>query len=1396
MIGATNSRRELPVPFSPTRNCTTRCDVFTIGVHSGRVGRLTGQPHVALFTYYHTPRGAKMQMTNRSPRKIKMLMVISLLIPFAFSTSEAWSADKQAAPSYDKKATWAETMLATRAEYLRWCKGFEQRQQQSGAKRSNQPAKEFQRLWQAVTRDFPQQAGAMQRELGRGETQRWFEGAALERQLVDKALDRLEPHGRRLRQRLDSLVSEKVSTDDPRWLELYEQASVMYAKLRGGDKQLRQIAGRLKAMGGKPAELQEEFEELLHADVPASDPRWSTLTKKADGLYKRFRNAHKDALARIGRAPQMLGDLASLGADLNGRYTALSTPRIDPTDPRWSPLLSELEARYARYVTPRKRLEAIDFDAVRRAIRDMAATFPGQYPRADEYLKRLADFEQRVPALQERLATGEQAAYRELDRLLALKREALLANPGLDFDRLLLVKRKAAGKLGLPQNWQGNCALPKTNYDNEIAVLSPPGVDGRLTTLYRPEDGSAFVGDVDLHFDAGRLLFSMPGGEHQRWQIWEIGVDGKDLRQVTPGKFPDVDNYDACYLPDGRIIFASTRCFQGVPCVGGNNTVANLCIMNADGTGIRQLCFDQDHNWCPTVLNNGRVLYSRWEYSDAPHYFTRLLFHMNPDGTSQMEYYGSNSPWPNSMFYARPIPGHPTQVVAVISGHHGVPRMGELILFDPAKGRHQADGAVQRIPGYGEKVEPVIGDGIVNGSWPRFLHPYPLSAPDNRGAGKYFLVSCQPTPQSLWGIYLVDTFDNRTLVCEQPGYAMLEPVPLRKTSRPPVVPDRVDPSSRQAVVYLSDVYFGNGLKGVPNGTVKRLRIYEQHFAYPKMGGHIHIGIDGPWDAKRILGTVPVESDGSASFTVPANTPIAVQPLDEKGRALQIMRSWFTAMPGETLSCVGCHESQNSSPPSKLTLATSRAPSRIKPWYGPARGFSFKREIQPVLDEYCVGCHDGSHEERPNFSGGEPVLAGKRNHRFTPSYVALHPYVRRPGPESDYFMQRPLEFHARTSELVQMLEKGHHNVRLDDEAWDRLATWIDLNVPDHGTWHEYRDIAENYRERRLQMRALYANRPEDPEEILESEEGPVAFVRPQPLPKCEPKRLMVPGWPFDADEARRRQESLGIPIDAVVKLGDDVSIDLALVPPGEFAMGSDHGEADERPTARVKIARPFYLGTVEVTNRQYAAFAPTHDSAYISMTNKDQSRRGHPVNGPDQPAVRVTWHDAEAFCRWLSQRTGRRFRLPTEAEWEWACRAGSDAPFSFGTSETDFSPFANLADRTLEKLALRDSPKWHPRDNRFNDAAMVTVDVGRYEPNAWGLRDMHGNVAEWTCGAYRPYPYDAGDGREDPDDDDDTRVIRGGSWYDRPHRATASFRWHYPAWQGVYNVGFRVVMETE
>jgi len=980
--------------------------------------------------------------------------------------------------------------------------------------------------------------------------------------------------------------------------------------------------------------------------------------------------------------------------------------------------------------------------SLRLAIEDLAATFGTRYPRGREFLERLAKI------------GGSNAPPADLAALAA---EALLANPLLDFDKLLLIRRNP-GNLCLPQNWQGNCALPRGDVGNEIVVLSPVRPDGTLTTLLKPA-GGRFVGDMDLHFDADRLLFSMPN-DQERFQIWEIKTDGTGLRQVTTSE-PDVDNYDACYLPNGGIIYDSTAIMQGVPCVGGGNTVANLFLIAADGSMRRRLCFDQDHDWCPTVLPDGRIMYSRWEYSDIPHYFSRLLFKMNPDGTGQSELYGSNSCWPNSTFYARPIPGSSSKVVAIIGGHHGVPRMGELIVFDTAQGQRENEGVVQRIPGCGRPVPAKIGDGIVQDSHPKFLHPFPLSE-------KYVVVSANV--QDRWGIYLVDVFDNIIPIHTLAGSALLEPVPLRRVPCPPVIPDRIDPRRKDANVYITDVYSGEGMRGVPRGTVKALRVYSFGFAAPGMGGHNEIGLDGPWDARHILGTVPVHEDGSAAFVAPANTPLAVQPLDAEGKAVQLMRSWFTAMPGERVSCVGCHERQPNSPPVKRAAAFAQPPTPIQPWYGPPRGFSFAHEVQPVLDTYCIRCHNGD----PNITdlrdeeNGDVVeiknARGKVNRRisgFSTAYRNLNRFVYRPGPESDYHILNPMEYHADVSELVQVLRQGHYDVRLDTQSWDRLITWIDFNVPYFGSWQEKvgpRPILK----RRQELDAADAGLETDFETIpaLEVKLGDAppatAAVTAAPPVSC-------PGWPFAAKEVPSH----------TFDLGDGIKLEMSLIPAGEFVMSN----------VRTKVEKPFWMAKCEVDNKVYALFDPQHDSRYFNRMGKDQGDRGIPMNRPEQPVVRVSWQRAMAFCTWLSKKTGRQFALPTEVQWEWACRAGSAEPFWFGPPGADYGMLDNLADVSLSRFSGGQAPpEWRPADRNVNDDALVTAPVSwaRYKPNPWGLHTMHGNAAEWTS---------------TPADAAGTRIVRGGSFYDRAYRSTAGIRRAYPEWAGVHNVGFRVMCEA-
>ena len=1065
-----------------------------------------------------------------------------------------------------------------------------------------------------------------------------------------------------------------------------------------------------------------------------------------------------------------------------------------------------------------------EWSALEHALRDLTVTFGPRYPAGADYLERLQALRQRYDASAAVTAEGVEGRQRSRLELVAefhaLKREALLANPLLAFDSLLLVKRRA-GRLGLPQNWQSNSSLPRTGFDNEIAVLSPVHPDGRLETLFRPER-PVFVGDVDLDFSGDRLLFSMPA-ENGRWQVFESGRAGRPVTALPLITEPDVDNYDACYLPDGNVLFTSTAPFVGVPCVQGSSHVANLFRLERPTGAIRQLTFDQDHDWCPTVLGNGRVLYLRWEYSDIPHYVSRILFHMNPDGTGQMEYYGSNSYWPNAMFYARPIPGHASRFVAIVGGHHDVPRMGELVLFDTEKGRQEAGGVVQRIPGRGEAVEPLILDGLVGSSWPKFLHPWPLADPETgAGAGTYFLAAARPTSRSRWGIYLVDVFDNMVLVKEDPGYALLEPIPLRPRHRPPVIPPRSDPQRRDAVVFLSDVYRGPGLAGVPMGSVKRLRLISYHFAYHGMGGQVNrVGLDGPWDIKRIVGTVPVEPDGSACFRVPANTPISVQPLDAEGKALQVMRSWMTAMPGEVLSCVGCHEPQNSVPPSRVALAARKAPAEIKPWYGPERGFSFVREVQPVLDQHCVRCHDGSRRKgggvRLDFRPADPVRpkGGSKSYnqgtKFSPSYLALRSYVRSPTIESDMHLLAPGEFHADTTALVRLLARGHHGVELEERDWDRIVTWIDLHTPAHGTWTEIvgAKAVNHQRDRRRAMMSRYAGRDGDPEAV--SDVPPVAErARPErrtglPVGPRSAGGSVLPltGWPETAEEARTRQGS-HTPCEREIDLGSGVALRLVWVPPGEFVMGDAGGSPGALPQVRQRVDRPFWLGKHEVTNEQFALFDPEHDSRieHGDFLQFSVRERGYPVNLPSQPVVRVSWDRAMAFCRWLSEATGQSFTLPDEREWEYACRAGSGTALWYGEEDADFAKVANLADESLRKvdtfgwgLPSGAIPPWRPAIAAINDGHRVSAPVGSFEANAWGLHDMHGNAAEWTRS-----PYDVSvvsDGIDGTDVPQDVRMaVRGGSWYDRPRFARSGSRRAQRRYLGAFDVGFRVVCTSQ
>ena len=1049
--------------------------------------------------------------------------------------------------------------------------------------------------------------------------------------------------------------------------------------------------------------------------------------------------------------------------------------------------------------------------------------------KAPVLYQKLEELETLLPQVNRHLSEDTtRQTIAEAEKLLALKREIILANPLLDVDKILIARyrlgnkaRKAMGpSLGTSvANYNSLFSSRRKGYDAEISQLSNLRGDIQSKTIYKPE-ADVPISDIQLHWDADRLLFSSLN-ENRQWQIYEINTDGTGLHQKVVVDEPDLEFCDANYLPDGKVVATCNIGYNGVPCVHGDDVVANLVSYDPETKNIHRLTFDQDGNWAPIVIPNGRLMYTRWEYTDLTHYFSRIVMHMNPDGTENKALYGSGSYFPNSTFDMKPLSKYNSRFVGIISGHHGTARSGRLIIFDPAKSRKEEKGMVQELPFSKRPIVPIIKDELVEGVWPQFMKPYPLNE-------KYFLVACKPGPDALWGIYLVDIFDNLTLITEQEGEGLTAPIPLKKTETPPIIPSKIKPGEKEATVFIQDIYEGEGTQGVPRGTIKSLRIFAYEYAYILApSDHDAQGIQSGWDIKRILGTVPVEEDGSVMFKIPANTPVSIQPLDKNGAAIQWMRSWLTGMPGEIVSCTGCHEDQNTIAMPKRTIASTITPHKLEMPEGGVRPFTFRLEVQPVLDRNCVSCHNGNVAQ-PDFRKDQMVtykrgILTKLERHYDQSYLNLHPYVYRQGPESDIYVLRPYEYYANNSELIRILQAGHHGVKIPAKDMQTLYTWIDLNAPYFGAFTQLdlkKEAPQNQVERRMELSEKYSGvRVDWQQEIkdyaawLKNKEnnetdgttGATSSTEANAgttKDKKKTKTIKVKGFPFSQEEAVKKQaEASKSPRQLTVAPG--ITLDMVWIPAGTFAIG-DNNDPSASPAFKTQVKEGFWMSTTEITNEQFGALFPEHDSRYIGQTWKDHTTPGYAANLPKQPVIRVSWEEANDFCKKLGEKNQCRIALPTETQWEWAARAGSAGDFWFGDRKTDFGIYENLADSTTVDLAVTGvNPKpmrpndpmrqfWDflPKELGVNDHHLISADVASMKPNPWGLYDMNGNVAEWTRSDYLPYPLKEKTEKVKPEQ----KVVRGGSWRERPKYSTSAIRKAYYPWQRPFNVGFRVIVE--
>lgn len=664
-------------------------------------------------------------------------------------------------------------------------------------------------------------------------------------------------------------------------------------------------------------------------------------------------------------------------------------------------------------------------DRLRAAIQELGQQFGTLYPA--------------VPLLA-RVAAAEEAD--DAAALDALAAQALLrSNPLLTDQPILFVSRKQYrpdhhNTATMFQTGEINTG----SYDTEGAFKVLDARDGSVKTLFAPGPG-ATVRDPDVSLDGKKILFSMRKGKDDDYHIYVMDAEGAEVRQLTSA--PGVSDIDPVWLPDGDILFSATR--EPKYCMCNRHIMCNLYRMGPDGANIHQIGKSTLFEGHCSLMPDGRVLYDRWEYVDRNFGDAQGLWTCYPDGTGHALYWGNNTTSPGGVIDARTL-SQAHLAIAILGACHDRP-WGALGLIDRSKGVEGRAPVLRTWPAaFLDRIKTAGQDFDSTRSLARkYEDPFPL---DDR----HFLCARQTGKGEEMGVYYLDLHGNEVLVhAEAPG--CFDPMPLRARAAPPAHPRRrnFDDPKAPGLFYVQNVYVGTHMQGVAPGAIKALRIVEspekRTFSQRGWGGQGEQAAAMNWlnfENKRILGTVPVEADGSAYFEVPANTFVFFQALDENGMMVQSMRSGAYVQPGETYGCVGCHENRVGDIPQAAATpkAMKRKADALSGWYGEPRLFSMQREVQPVFDRHCVSCHDFGKK-----AGGKLNLAGDRDVIFSAAYVDLWTQGALAcvgaGPAE---IQQAYSWGSHPSRLIKTLRAGHQDVKLTAEELDRLITWVDLNAP--------------------------------------------------------------------------------------------------------------------------------------------------------------------------------------------------------------------------------------------------------------------------------------------------------------------------------------------------------------
>ena len=813
--------------------------------------------------------------------------------------------------------------------------------------------------------------------------------------------------------------------------------------------------------------------ELVHADWFATD-----------GWF-----AAGDTLLEEQLIDRLAADCGDDGTRILLELDRLRRNRTDRHDGDWLDLcvkvsvLAKLHSRLA---------------GLRAAVHELGGSYPEEYPAA-ELLDELDDYEKRLSAqIDTRLDPADEATRRLMEEMPQMQRRMLVQrNPLLRDAEILFVKRYTYNSKHYYDDFQHI-----SRWGGNLCAVSL--ADGGVRQIVSHLDGGIFD-RYDLSFDAKRIVFGYRRPKLEGFRLYEIGVDGSGLRQVTYPPRDEADRIAAygktstgdsfyglmgyrfwtddvhpCYLPDGGLCFASTRSEHGVLCTPNHYLACtNLFRISADSSGLGPISQGALSEFTPTMMEDGRILYNRWEYVYKGIAAVQPLWRMRPDGSGSEEFYGDNIANPGVFWQARQVPGHPRLVVCIGCGHEPL-GVGQVLLLDLDHSKRTPKAMISLTPNV--KTQNLRGlFQLRNGVWredvygPFYADPYPLS-------DKFFLVSCNPdkryNDRAGYGIYLLDAFGNRVPIYDDPEISCWQPMLLRSRKSPPLLPAVRNESPERketATVFLSDVY--RGLDGVEPGTVKYVRVMEQipkpwsaeidplrseDRAADGFGGHIAVSCNTHIWVAVLLGIAPVEEDGSACIEVPAGRNLFFQALDKDFMEVQRMRTFVNFAPGERRGCIGCHEHRTQAPVSRRATALGRSPRKLSAQPGEVapRALYYPTDVQPILDRHCVECHNGKDPK------AVPDLGGELTTLFSRSYenilqARLVDTIREWGGAA-YSMQNaeavpPYSHGSHRSKLVEVLSSGHYDARLSKNEWIKLVTWIDCGAPYYGSYFGRRHL---------------------------------------------------------------------------------------------------------------------------------------------------------------------------------------------------------------------------------------------------------------------------------------------------------------------------------------------------